>query len=144
MDSNEIKRVSLKEFLHVVFKRKMQILFFFSVTVCTVAVASFVIKPTYMATAQILVKVGRENLYIPTGSDMGPIISSDIREQINSEIEILRSRSLAEEVAASLGPKTIYTNLSDKRSGIVMWRRNTLEFRMGLKNYRARNILSGF
>jgi len=28
--------------------------------------------------------------------------------------------------------------------GIVMWRRNTLEFRMGLKNYRARNILSGF
>ena len=118
MDSNEIKRVSLKDFLHIIFKRKMQILLFFSVTVCTVAVASFVIKPTYMATAQILVKAGRENLYIPTGSGMNPIISSDIREQINSEIEILRSRSLTEEVVASLGPKTIYTNLSNKRSGI--------------------------
>jgi len=119
MDSNEIKRVSLKDFLHIIFKRKMIILLFFSATVCTVAVASFVIKPTYMATAQILVKVGRENLYIPTGSDMAPIISRDIREQINSEIEILRSRSLAEEVAASLSPKTIYTNLGDKGSGIV-------------------------
>ena len=119
MDSNEIKRVSLKDFLHIIFKRKMQILLFFSITVCTVAVASFVIKPTYMATAQILVKAGRENLYIPTGGDMSPIISSDIREQINSEIEILRSRSLIEEVAASLSPKTIYTSLSDKRSKIV-------------------------
>jgi len=119
MDSNEIKRVSLKDFLHIIFKRKMQILLFFSATVCTVAVASFVIKPTYMATAQILVKVGRENLYIPTGSDMNPIISRDIREQIIPEIEILKSRSLAEEVAVSLSPKTIYTNLSDKGSGIV-------------------------
>ena len=119
MDSNEIKRVSLKDFLHIIFKRKMQILLFFSATVCTVAVASFVIKPTYMATAQILVKAGRENLYIPIGSDMSPIISSDIREQINSEIEILRSRSLAEEVAAFLSPKTIYPNLRDKGSGIV-------------------------
>jgi len=119
MDSNEIKMVSLKDFLHIIFKRKMQILLFFSVTVCTVAVASFVIKPTYMATAQILVKVGRENLYIPTGSDMNPVMVGNIREQINSEIEILRSRSLAEDVAASLSPKTIYPNLSDKRNVIV-------------------------
>jgi len=119
MDSNEIKRVSLKDFLHLIFKRKIQILLFFSATVCTVTVASFVIKPTYMATAQILVKVGRENLYIPTGSDSNPIISSNIREQVNSEIVILRSRSLTEEVVASLSPKTIYTNLNDKRSGIV-------------------------
>ena len=119
MDSNEIKRVSLKDFLQIIFKRKIQILLFFSATVCTVAVATFVIRPTYMATAQILVKVGRENLYTPTGSDMDPIIIRDIREQINSEIEILRSRSLAEEVAASLSPKAIYTNLSDKRSGIL-------------------------
>lgn len=119
MDSNEIKKVSLKDFLHVVFKRKMQILLFFCVTVCTVAVASFVIKPTYMASAQILVKVGRENLYTPTGSDMDPIIIRNTREQINSEIEILWSRSLAEKVAASLSPKTIYPNLSDKGSGIV-------------------------
>ena len=119
MDSNEIKKVSLKDFLHIIFKRKMQILLFFSVTVCTVAVASFVIKPTYMATAQILVKVGRENIYIPTGSDTSPVISTNIGGQINSEIEILRSRSLAEEVVASLSPKTIYTNLNVTRSEIA-------------------------
>jgi uncharacterized protein involved in exopolysaccharide biosynthesis len=119
MDSNEIKRVSLKDFLHIIFKSKMQILLFFSATVCTVAVASFVIKPTYMATAQILVKVGRENIYIPTGSDTSPVLSTNIGGQINSEIEILRSRSLAEEIVASLSPKTIYPNLNVTRSKIV-------------------------
>jgi len=119
MVSNEIKRVSLKDFLHIIFKRKMQIILFFSAIVGTVAVASFVSKPTYMSTTQILVKLGRENLYIPTGSGMDPIISRNLIEHINTEIEILRNISLTEEVVAYLGPNTIYPNLSDKGSGIV-------------------------
>jgi len=114
MDSNEIKRVSLKDFLHIIFKRKMQILLFFIATVGIVAVASFMSKPTYIATAKILVKLGRENLFIPTATDMRPILNKNILEQINNEIEILKSKSLAAEVVASLGPTTIYPSLVDK------------------------------
>ena len=111
MESLEIRRSSLRDFLHVVFKRKNQILLFFVVTVCTVAIGTFVIKPTYEAKTQVLVKVGRENLYIPPGGGSGPIISFNRDEQINSEIELLKSRSLVEKVLESLGSENIYKDL---------------------------------
>jgi uncharacterized protein involved in exopolysaccharide biosynthesis len=43
----EISKTSLRDFLHVLFKRKIQILLFFGVTVCTVAIGTAITKPTY-------------------------------------------------------------------------------------------------
>ena len=57
---------SLRDFLYILFKRKVQILLFFFGTVCVVTIGTFLMPPTYEATSQILVKVGRENLYVPT------------------------------------------------------------------------------
>ncbi|MFB3074457.1 MAG: Wzz/FepE/Etk N-terminal domain-containing protein, partial [Candidatus Methylomirabilales bacterium] len=62
MDEETGPSTSLRDFLHVIFKRKFQILLFFGITVCTVAIGSFVVRPTYEATAQILIKIGRENI----------------------------------------------------------------------------------
>ena len=95
---------------------------FFLATVVTVAIGTLVVKPTYEATSQILVKIGRENLYVPTvpaSSNLNPVISFNREEQINSEIEILTSLSLLEEVVVSLGPTTIYKGLSDEGRGIL-------------------------
>jgi uncharacterized protein involved in exopolysaccharide biosynthesis len=114
----EFPRTSLRDFLRVLFKRKTQILLFFAVTFMTVAVATFIIKPTYQATAQILVKLGRENVYVPASGGANPVINFSREEQINSEIEILKSRSLAMEVLNELGPETIYENISGGPSGI--------------------------
>ncbi|HEA67868.1 MAG TPA: hypothetical protein ENI07_13755 [Desulfobacterales bacterium] len=111
MEPIEIRRSSLRDFLHVLFKRKSQIILFFFVTVFTVAVGTFVIKPTYEAKTQLLVKMGRENLYVPPSGGNNPIISFNRDDQINSEIELLKSRSLAETVVASLGPGNIYKDL---------------------------------
>ena len=68
MESLEIRRPSLRDFLQVIFKRKNQILLFLAVTVCTVVIGTFVTKPVYEAKAQILVEMGRENLYVPPNS----------------------------------------------------------------------------
>ena len=114
METLEFRQSSLRDFLHVIFKRKKQILLFFAVTVCTVVIGTFVIKPVYEAKAQILVKMGRENLYIPPNSTNSQIINFNRDNQINSEIELLKSRSLAENVIKSLGPETIYKNLDHK------------------------------
>ena len=114
MESLEIRQSSLRDFLHVIFKRKNQILLFFAVTVCTVVIGTFLTKPVYEAKAQILVKMGRENLYIPPSSTNSQIINFNRDNQINSEIELLKSRSLAENVIKSLGPETIYKNLDHK------------------------------
>ena len=66
MESLEYSRSSLRDFLHVIFKHKKQILLFFVITNLAVGGLTLAVKPTYEAKAQILVKVGRENLYIPS------------------------------------------------------------------------------
>ena len=114
METLEFRQSSLRDFLHVIFKRKNQILLFFAVTVCTVVIGTFLTKPVYEARAQILVKMGRENLFIPPSSTNSQIINFNRDNQINSEIELLKSRSLAENVIKSLGPETIYKNLDHK------------------------------
>jgi uncharacterized protein involved in exopolysaccharide biosynthesis len=118
MDIQLPVRSSLRDFLHVLFKRKVQILLFFFATVCTVTIGTFLMKPTYEATSQILVKIGRENLYVPTVPNSGnnPVINVNREEQLNSEIEILKSPSLATEVVKALGPGTLYRGIGRPES----------------------------
>ena len=110
MESLEYSRSSLRDFLHVIFKHKKQILLFFVITNLAVGGLTLAVKPTYEAKAQILVKVGRENLYIPPNTTNSQIINYNRDDQVNSEIELLKSRSLAEKVIQSLGPNKIYKN----------------------------------
>ena len=90
MDSLEISQSSFRDFLHVIFKRKNQILLFFAITVCTVVIGTFVVRPVYEAKAQILVKMGRENLYVTPNSTNSQIIDFNHDNPINSEIRLLR------------------------------------------------------
>jgi uncharacterized protein involved in exopolysaccharide biosynthesis len=114
METLEFRQSSLRDFFHVIFKRKKQILIFFAVTVCTVVIGTFVMRPTYEAKAQILVKIGRENLYIPPNATNSQIINFNRDDQVNSEIELLKSRSLAEKVIKTIGPENIYKNMEYK------------------------------
>lgn len=118
MGTGEFPRTSLRDFLRILFKRKTQILIFFFATFITVAVATFLTKPTYQAVAQILVKLGRENVYVPASGSASPVINFNREEQINSEIEILKSRSLVMEVLNELGPESVYADLAGGPSGI--------------------------
>ncbi len=119
METPEFPRASLRDFLHILFKRKTQILLFFLATFCTVAIGTFIAKPTYEAKAQILVKVGRESMYVPATGSGNPVISVNREEQINSEIEILKGRSLIQDVVTALGPATIYPDLATEKKGIL-------------------------
>jgi uncharacterized protein involved in exopolysaccharide biosynthesis len=114
METIEYRQSSLRDFLHVIFKRKHQILLFFAVTVCTVVIGTFMMRPVYEAKAQILVKIGRENLYIPPNSTNSQVINYNQDDQVNSEIELLKSRSLAEKVIKTIGLEKIYKNMKYK------------------------------
>jgi len=94
METIEFRQSSLRDFLHVIFKRKNQILIFFAVTVCTVVIGTFVIRPVYEAKAQILVKLGRENLYIPPNSTNSQVMNFNREDQVNSEIELIKAAPL--------------------------------------------------
>jgi uncharacterized protein involved in exopolysaccharide biosynthesis len=110
---------SLRDILNVVFKRKAQILLVFVTVVSAVSFWTLLAIPAYEAAAQLLVKMGRESIFIPATGNMNPVINNDREERINSEIEILKSRALTEKVVAALGPMVIYENLKDDNRGIL-------------------------
>lgn len=118
VETPETTNPSVRDFLHLVFKRKAQILTFFGATVLIVTIGTLLWPPAFEAASQILVKIGRENLFVPA-SGVSPVVNINREHQINSEIEILKSRSLAKKVVDALGPKTIYPKLKEKgaRSG---------------------------
>jgi uncharacterized protein involved in exopolysaccharide biosynthesis len=112
------RRSSPRDSLYFLFKHKIQIVLFFFATVSAAMIATFLMDPTYEAASRVLVKIGRENLYVPTAAASGnpnSVISMNQEAQLNSEIEILTSRALAEEVVNELGPTAIYREL-DKKS----------------------------
>ena len=110
---------TLMDFLIVIFKHKYKILVIFLSIVITVTFYTFRMTPIYEAETRLIIKPGRENIYKPeVGNDNRPIIRFDRSEMLNSEIEIITSRDLAEKVVTTLGLETIYpdsinNNLAD-------------------------------
>ena len=102
-DSDAEMSVSLRDVLNLVFKRKILIVVVFCMVVAGIGFVTLRKTPTFRATAKILVKIERENINTPAKATRLPG-----EMQINSEIEILNSRSLAEETLKALGPEVIY------------------------------------
>ncbi len=111
--------ISMRDIFHVVFRRRAQIVLFFAAVFTTVVIGTLLAKPTYEASAQLLVKLGRESVFIPATGKSGAVINTDREERINSEIEILRSRALAGKVVAQMGPTALYPDLKDDNPGLL-------------------------
>jgi len=86
-------------------------LFIFCVTIGLTVAVTFYAEPVYMASSQILVKIGRKNVYIPARGQANPIINSSSLEQINSEMELIKSKNLHESIIKALGPIEIFKGL---------------------------------
>ena len=107
--------ITLRDILVVVFKRKSIILIVLIATIATVTVGAFWLTPAYNATSILLVKFGREHLYRSEMGEGGAIVNAHlgrIQEGLaSSEIQILTSRDLAEQVITTLGVKRLYPHL---------------------------------
>lgn len=112
MKTTTPSQTTMRDFLYTTFKRKNQILFFAIFSLSIVAIGTFVIDPVYEASTKLLVKVGRENVYIPSNAGSEPIINFNSEAQINSEIALLKGNALAEKVFQSLGITTIYNDIA--------------------------------
>jgi len=113
MQSKETANSFLRVFLHILFKRKIFIISFFAATMLIGGIVAARIEPTYISESQIMIKMGREHVFVPTSTEVGgrPFLSFSSLEQINSEIELIKSRPLIENVVEVLGPWTIYEDL---------------------------------
>ncbi|HEV2185774.1 MAG TPA: Wzz/FepE/Etk N-terminal domain-containing protein [Stellaceae bacterium] len=105
--------LTTRELLSILFRERLKLILVF-VGLCVLVVAySYLLPPYYEATTRLLVKTGRE---FQTRSDPNqPIVavpSSTKQEIVNSEIQILTSRDLAQAVIDRIGADKLYPGAS--------------------------------
>ena len=84
-------------------------LVFLTTIVVTYALLQFMTE-TYEAKAQLLVKLGRENVEVPVSVEKGGVITSGVRkEEINSGVLLLSSRDLLAETVDEIGVAAFQT-----------------------------------
>jgi capsular exopolysaccharide synthesis family protein len=103
---------SSRDLVDVLFRKKWVILVVFLSAVIPVVAYMVLLKPEYESKALLLVKPGRENIYVsPVGAPegtMGPTITQRVSEVINSEIQILKSRILIGRVLEGVGIAKVF------------------------------------
>jgi uncharacterized protein involved in exopolysaccharide biosynthesis len=109
MQDQSITALQIRTILYVVKKHKWKIFTLFLSTVITVAVGSLMATPIYRASSRLLVKPGREDVYVsPTGSSPSVIDYSRESEKLNSEIAILKSLSLVINLVDRVGVSRLF------------------------------------
>lgn len=102
---------TLRDILHIVFKRKWVILFFFIATASTVgAVARLMDQSLYESSAQILLRAGREHiadLSLSSGGSLRPQIAFNVDDQAVRTIAMLTGRYLAEQLVRKVGVQAL-------------------------------------
>ena len=102
MAENGDERSTIENYWRIIWRRKWMIGMFLLATTLAVLVASFLITPIYEASATLHLKEPLPSLLGGDflGSGLSPVSS---KEEINTQIEILKSRSLLGQVIAQQG-----------------------------------------
>lgn len=102
---------TIRDHVAVLFKYKAMILGIIALTVLLVTAVSYILPDTYKATATLLVKPGRLNAppqsVIPRAGIPSLYTTNLRREDVLSEIEILRSDVLIEQAIKATGPEVL-------------------------------------
>lgn len=100
---------SIDDIYYILFRHKMKIILFFTSVMVVVVLGLLSSSKTYKSEAKLLVKLGRSGAKLDPTVTVGQtaFVSRDRESEVNSELEILKSRNLAEQVAEALGTKRI-------------------------------------
>jgi len=95
---------SRREFLRVIFRHRQKMVGFFLAVVLLTTAAMLIISPVYESEAKLLIRVGRETVSMDP-SVLGPTMNvlQERSNEINSEIGILTSPYLVEQVVTDIG-----------------------------------------
>jgi len=108
-EDRKVPESSLRDIYYVLFRHKKKVVIFFIAVVFIVTLGTFLAPEFYKSDAKLLVKVGRESVTLDPTATTGQIITvSQPREyELNSELEILKSREIAEKVVDAIGTDII-------------------------------------
>ncbi|MGC9194058.1 MAG: GumC family protein [Syntrophobacteraceae bacterium] len=105
----DIQETSMRDFYNILFRHKRQMSIFWLCVMTIVGIGVFIGPRLYESQAQMLVRIGRENATVGPTVVTGKVINinADRESEINSEVDILRSRELAEEVVDRIGAQRV-------------------------------------
>jgi uncharacterized protein involved in exopolysaccharide biosynthesis len=102
---------TLRNTLGVPWRHKGKMFLFFVFVVGCAAAITFLLPKVYRSEGKLLVRLGRENMALDPAATVGitPVLTVQQTQEneINSVIEILKSRALAERIVGELGPAAI-------------------------------------
>jgi polysaccharide biosynthesis protein PslE len=113
---------SLDGTLQVLFRYKRLMICFFLVVAAAGVALYLLTPPSYRSQAELLMRLGRENVTVDPTATVGQAavvaVPQSRENEINSAIEILKGRALAERIVAAVGPPVILgrTSLTDDAS----------------------------
>ena len=109
MQDQPIGPVQIRAVLYILKKHKWKILTIFLLAVITAGVATLMVRPIYQATSQLLVKPGREDVYVsPTGESPPVVGNLGEVERVQTEIAILKSLNLRHELVDRFGADRLF------------------------------------
>ena len=103
---------TLRDYLETIFRHKKKaLLFFWAAVISSVIVLKFA-PDTYTSTSTLMIRRGRENVVLDPAIATGAMlpIYKEWTSEINSELEILRSRELVENVIENIGAEKFLTS----------------------------------
>ncbi len=132
--------ISLKDVCWVFFRHKWKMVSFFFTVVTIVAAVTYFSANVYCSEAKLLLRLGRESVTLDPTAVTGQIIpiSQSRENEINSELEVFKSRELVEKVVDSVGAQKLLKypdeNLPVEKSGVqtVVDRLRNLLNRLGI------------
>ena len=100
---------TLLDAVNALYRQKWKIAVVFVLVMAAVALVTFVPAPSYRSEANLLVRVGRENVFLEATTAAGRVasIGQSRESELSSELALLRSRDLAEQLVGALGPEVL-------------------------------------
>jgi uncharacterized protein involved in exopolysaccharide biosynthesis len=119
LSSNRLSTITL---LDILFKHKTMIIIMVLITSVVTILVSYISPRQYETNATLMINSGREYLYRPEIGEQQAIYSGNRKtvELINTEIQILNSRDLKEQVINTIGVENIYPTLVTEDNPLEM------------------------
>jgi uncharacterized protein involved in exopolysaccharide biosynthesis len=111
------RSLALRDVVVIFYRRKWHLAAWFVLVFGAVALATFLMRPAYVAQAKLLLTIERTNAIFSPNEEGNSFIKPQLSEEtLNSEIEILKSASLLQKVARSIGPQRLIAAAVDSNA----------------------------
>lgn len=107
-------RYAAADFIALLWRERMVMLSVFMVIAALTIAAALMLKTTYPARSSLLIRLGQEYVYQPAAGDAARGAVPDSDQVIQSEVEILSSAQLKEQVIQKLGLTRLYPALAGR------------------------------